>query len=33
MREDDPIVATSFAIAALAISRSIITQTPRGHAY
>lgn len=33
MREDDPIVATSFAIAALAIARSVITGQPRSHAY
>ena len=33
MREDDPIIATSFAIAALALSRSVITGEPRSHAY
>jgi len=33
MREDDPIVATSFAIAALAIARSVIIGEPRSHAY
>jgi hypothetical protein len=33
MREDDPIVATSFAIAALAASRSVIAADPRSHAY
>ncbi|HWO23409.1 MAG TPA: hypothetical protein VNO30_31930 [Kofleriaceae bacterium] len=33
MREDDPIIATSFAIAALALSRSVIAAEPRSHAY
>jgi hypothetical protein len=33
MREDDPIVATSFAIAGLALSRSVISAEPRSHAY
>jgi hypothetical protein len=33
MREDDPIIATSFAIAALAVSRSVIAGEPRSHAY
>ena len=33
MREDDPIIATSFAIAALAVSRSVIAAEPRSHAY
>ncbi len=33
MREDDPIIATSFAIAALAAARSVITAEPRSHAY
>jgi hypothetical protein len=33
MREDDPIIATSFAIAALAAARSVIAAEPRSHAY
>ncbi|HWU87058.1 MAG TPA: hypothetical protein VN253_07275, partial [Kofleriaceae bacterium] len=33
MREDDPIVATSFAVAALALTRSVIAAEPRSHAY
>ncbi len=33
MREDDPIIATSFAIAALAIARSVTAAEPRSHAY
>jgi hypothetical protein len=33
MREDDPIIATSFAIAALAASRSVIAADPKSHAY
>jgi hypothetical protein len=33
MREDDPIVATSFAIAALALARVVITGESRSHAY
>ena len=33
MREDDPIVATSFAVAALALARSVISHEPRSHAY
>jgi hypothetical protein len=33
MREDDPIIATSFAIAALALARSVIANEPRSHAY
>jgi hypothetical protein len=33
MREDDPIIATSFALAALALARSVIAAEPRSHAY
>ncbi len=33
MREDDPIIATSFAVAALALARSVIAAEPRSHAY
>jgi hypothetical protein len=33
MREDDPIVATSFAVAALALARVVITGEARSHAY
>lgn len=33
MREDDPIIATSFAVAALALSRSVLATAPRSHAY
>lgn len=33
MREDDPIVATSLALAALALARSVIAAEPRSHAY
>lgn len=33
MREDDPLVATSFALAALGLARSVIAGEPRSHAY
>jgi hypothetical protein len=33
MREDDPLVATSFALAALGLARSILAAEPRSHAY
>ena len=33
MREDDPIIATSFAVAALALARSVLATAPRSHAY
>lgn len=33
MREDDPLVSTPFAIAALAIARGMIAGEPRSHAY
>ncbi|HEU0034982.1 MAG TPA: prenyltransferase/squalene oxidase repeat-containing protein [Kofleriaceae bacterium] len=33
MREDDPIVATSFAIAALVLARSVLAGEPKSHAY
>ncbi|MCW5803120.1 MAG: terpene cyclase/mutase family protein [Deltaproteobacteria bacterium] len=33
MRENDPIIATSFAVAALALARSVISREPRSHAY
>lgn len=33
MREDDPIIATSFALAALALARSVLAAEPRSHAY
>lgn len=33
MREDDPIIATSFALAALALARSVLAHEPRSHAY
>ena len=33
MREDDPIIATSFALAALALARSVLVAEPRSHAY
>jgi hypothetical protein len=33
MREDDPLVSTPFAIAALAIARGMISGEPRSHAY
>lgn len=33
MREDDPLIATSFALAALAAARSVIAAEPRSHAY
>lgn len=33
MREDDPLVATPFALAALGLARSLIAAEPRSHAY
>lgn len=33
MREDDPVIATSFALAALALARSVIAGERRSHAY
>lgn len=33
MREDDPLVATPFALAALGLARSILAAEPRSHAY
>lgn len=33
MREDDPLIATSFALAALALARSVLAEAPRSHAY
>lgn len=33
MREDDPLVATPFALAALGLARSILATEPRSHAY
>jgi hypothetical protein len=33
MREDDPLVATPFALAALGLARTVIANEPRSHAY
>ncbi len=33
MREDDPLVATPFALAALGLARSLLAAEPRSHAY
>ncbi len=33
MREDDPLIATSFALAALGLARSLLAAEPRSHAY
>lgn len=33
MREDDPLIATSFALASLGLARSILAAEPRSHAY